>query len=50
MGILPSAVRAMTPEETTLLVEGWNDAQAAQSGQIEPPTAEQVLDLVAKYG
>jgi len=42
--------RAMTPEETSLLIEGWNAAQAAASGEVEAPTREQVDDLIARYG
>lgn len=34
MGRLPAELRAMTPEETTLLVEAWN---AAQKGSAPPP-------------
>ena len=34
MGRLPAEVRAMTPRETALLVQGWNEAQA---GDGAPP-------------
>lgn len=44
----PAAVRAMTPEETALLVEAWNAAQ--EGGGPEAPTAEEFEDLVRRYG
>ena len=40
----------MTPEETTLLVEGWNAAQAEASGQVQAPTDAEYEALVARYG
>lgn len=46
----PAQVRRMTPAETSLLIEGWNAAQSAASGNVEPPTLEQFEELVAKYG
>ena len=40
----------MTPDETALLVQGWNEAQRASSGEVEPPTVEDFDALVAQYG
>lgn len=40
----------MTPEETALLVDGWNEAQAAASGQVQAPTDAEYEELVALYG
>lgn len=40
----------MTPEETDLLVQGWNAAQAAAGGQVAAPTDAEYEDLVARYG
>jgi hypothetical protein len=40
----------MTPEETTLLVQGWNAAQQAASGQVTAPTRAEVDELIARYG
>ena len=42
--------RAMTPEETQLLIDGWNAAQAAQSGDVQAPSDAEYEALVAKYG
>lgn len=39
MGFKPAEVRAMTPAETDLLVQGWNEAQAPQSKS--PPAMSQ---------
>lgn len=50
MGRLPAEVRALTPRETGLLVEAWNEAQRAASGEVAPPSDEQFEALVAKYG
>jgi hypothetical protein len=46
----PATVRAMTPDETGLLIAGWNEAQAAASGQVQAPTDAEYEELVAKYG
>lgn len=46
-GLLPADVRAMTPVETDLLVQGWNEAQ---SDGTEAPTDAEYEALVAKYG
>ena len=46
----PAEVWAMTPDEMNLLVEGWNAAQAEQSGEVEAPSDEEYEALVAKYG
>lgn len=40
----------MTPEETTLLIQAWNDAQESMSGNLPPPTADEVDELVRRYG
>jgi hypothetical protein len=40
----------MTPDETSLLIAGWNEAQAAASGQVAPPTDAEYEALVARYG
>ena len=50
MGLRPAEVRVMTPDETTLLIEGWNAAQADASGKIEAPTDAEYEALVAAYG
>lgn len=50
MGRLPAEVRAMTPSETALLVEAWNEARAAESGAVEPMSRERLQELDAKYG
>jgi len=50
MGLRPADVRAMTPDETNLLIEGWNEAQAAQSGEVEAPSDAEYEALVARYG
>lgn len=48
MGRLPAEVRAMTPKETDLLIEGWN---AAQGGDGPPaPTDAEYEELVRRYG
>jgi hypothetical protein len=49
-GLTPAAVRAMTPEETDMLVRGWNDAQRAASGKVEAPSRAEVDELIARYG
>ena len=46
----PAIVRAMTPDETHLLIEGWNEAQEAQSGGVQAPSDAEYEALVAKYG
>jgi hypothetical protein len=46
----PGAVRLMTPDEASLLIAGWNDAQAAASGEVKAPTDAEYEALVAKYG
>ena len=48
MGRLPAEVRAMTPEETSLLVAGWNEAHS--TGTVEPMTAERTAELMAQHG
>lgn len=45
---MPAEVRAMTPAETTLLIEGWNAAQ--QSSQPQAPSDAEYEELVRKYG
>lgn len=49
MGRLPAEVRAMTPKETDLLVEGWNAAQGDDAGPAAPSDAE-YEELVRAYG
>jgi len=48
MGRLPAELRAMTPEETDLLIAGWNEAQAGD--KVQPPTDEEYEELVKRYG
>lgn len=50
MGRLPAEVRTLTPKETSELVEAWNEAQAAASGELPPPTIEDLEELEARYG
>lgn len=47
MQMTPAQVRAMTPEETGLIVSGWNQAQ---SGSVAAPTDEEFEALVERYG
>jgi hypothetical protein len=47
---MPATVRAMTPDETDVLIAGWNAAQKAASGNLSAPTSEEYDELVAKYG
>lgn len=42
--------RAMTPEETSLLIQGWNEAQEAASGNVRAPSDAEYEALIAKYG
>lgn len=49
MGRLPAEVRAMTPEETSLLVDGWNAAQANDDTP-EAPSRAELDELIARYG
>lgn len=49
MGRLPAEVRAMTPKETDLLIEGWNDAQGGDAGPAAP-TDDEYEALVRRYG
>lgn len=49
MGHLPAQIRAMTPADVALLIGGWNDAQRAASGKLEPPTADEVAELRRLY-
>lgn len=44
---MPADVRAMTPAETDLLVQGWNEAQTDST---PAPTDAEYEELVAKYG
>lgn len=48
MGRLPAEVRAMTPAETSLLVEAWNDAQSGD-GPPQPMSRDRFLELKAMY-
>lgn len=50
MGLKPAEVRAMTPDETNLLIEGWNAAQAEASGEVQAPTDAEYEALVELYG
>lgn len=47
MQLLPEQVRAMTPAETDLLVQGWNEAQADHT---PAPTDAEYEELVATFG
>ena len=49
MGRLPSEIWALTPADTDLLVRGWNEAQAAQRGDVQPMTLEQFDELKRAY-
>lgn len=49
MGKMPAEVRAMTPEETELLISGWNEAQAAGSDTPPPMTPDRLAELEARY-
>lgn len=49
MGFLPLQVWGMTPKETDLLIEGWNQAQAGD-GMPAAPTMEEFDELVRRYG
>ncbi len=40
----------MTPWETDLLVQAWNEAQDAASDEVAPPSIEDYDDLVRRYG
>ncbi|MFN6976708.1 MAG: hypothetical protein ACK4OP_01160 [Gemmobacter sp.] len=40
----------MTPRDTALLIEGWNAAQAAASGMVDPPTRADFDAMVRRYG
>ena len=48
MGRLPAEVWAMTPRDTALLVEAWNEAQ--QGDSVAPPTPEEHAELMSRYG
>lgn len=49
MGRLPAEVRAMTPAETTILIQGWNEAHA--DGDALPSDIGDTYDeLIEKYG
>lgn len=49
MGRLPSELRAMTPEETCLLIKGWNAAQQEASGQVAPMSRDRFEELKRQY-
>lgn len=40
----------MTPDETSLMIEGWNTAQRAATGEVAPPSDAEFEALVAKCG
>lgn len=48
MGWTPADVRALTPADTALLIEGWNEAHG-EGGDAYPTRAEHE-ELMAKYG
>lgn len=50
MGRTPAEVRAMTPDETVLLVTGWNAAQKDAAGSVAAPTDAEYEALVQEYG
>lgn len=50
LGRLPSEILHMTPWETDLLVQAWNEAQDAASDEVAPPSIEDYDDLVRRYG
>lgn len=50
MGRLPPEIWALTPLETADLIQGWNEAQAAASGEVDPPTMDAFEELKARYG
>lgn len=50
MGYRVAEVRSMTPQETALVIAGWNDAQKEASGEVEAPSDAEYEALVARYG
>lgn len=50
MGRLPGEAWAMTPHETVELVDAWNAARRAESGEVEPPSMKTLEELDARYG
>ncbi|WP_353475514.1 hypothetical protein PVT71_18280 [Salipiger sp. H15] len=50
MGRLPAEVRGLTPQETSLLIEAWNQAQQDASGEVAPPSVDEYEELVKRYG
>lgn len=48
MGRTPAEVRAMTPAETALMVEGWNAANGEDKGPA-PMTYERLQELKRLY-
>ena len=47
-GLKPAEVRAMTPRDLTLWVEGWNIAQGG-GDEPEPMTADEYRELKRRY-
>lgn len=50
MGYGVAEAWAMTPKDTALVIAGWNEAQKAASGDVDPPSLEEYEALVARYG
>ena len=50
-GLRPDEVRAMTPRDTILFTEGWNEAQGGGQNEAPAPmTAERFRELKKQYG
>ena len=47
---MPDEVRALTPRDTILLVEGWNEAQGGGDDTPEPMSPERFRELKKQYG
>lgn len=50
MGYRVAEVRAMTPQETALVISGFNDAQKAASGEVDAPSDAEYEALLERYG
>ena len=49
-GLTPDQVRKMTPADTGLWIDGWNEAQSGSGGMPEAMTPEEYRNLVERYG
>lgn len=50
MGYRVHEVRIMTPQDTALVIAGFNDAQKSASGEVDAPSDAEFEALVARYG